>query len=204
MRDEPPQFHRTISFGAVATSCRKVSNTKGEIIFKLHVQVAATLEEALKAGLGAQDWDARAAQEVAAARARGAQLPALVDRKEHRAEFLRRKAERAEAAASSKPRDSELAAAAAAAKAEVPAQHLLGSQAWAPFSAVTYNKGSTRRVWCYPVVKVSRLHAVYVWLLLRELTIQASYQIAAAFLSHLHLLQQDCRSRSPERMSVRC
>ncbi len=84
----------------------------------------ATREEALKAGT-LQDWDARAAQEVAAAKARGAQLGALVDRKEHRAEFLRRKAERkqAEAAASSVPHSSGLVEAAAVAQAEVPAQH---------------------------------------------------------------------------------
>ncbi len=92
------------------------------------VQVAAILKEASKSGLGSQDWDARAAQEVAAARARGAQLPALVDRKQHRADFLRMKTERAEAAASSKPHDSGLAEAAAKAKAEVPAQHLLHSR----------------------------------------------------------------------------
>ncbi len=83
-------------------------------------------EDTLKAGLESQDWDARAAQEVAAARARGAQLPALVDRKQHRAEFLRRKAERAEAAASSKSHDSGLVEAAKKAKAEVPAQRIFG------------------------------------------------------------------------------
>ncbi len=82
-------------------------------------QVASTRDVILEAGLGSQDWDARAAQEVATARARGAQLPALVDRKEHRAEFLRRKAERAQDAASSKPRDTGLVEAAAAAQAEV-------------------------------------------------------------------------------------
>ncbi len=76
--------------------------------------------------MGSQDWDARAAQEVAAARARGAQLPALVDRKQHRAEFLRMKVKRAEAAASSKPRDSGLVEAAAVAQAEVPTQHPWG------------------------------------------------------------------------------
>ncbi len=96
------------------------------------MQVAAIRQEALKAGLGSQDWDARAAQEVAAARARGAQLPALVDRKQHRAEFLRMKTERAEAAASSKPHDSGLVEAAAAAKAEVPAQHLPASSGMGP------------------------------------------------------------------------
>ncbi len=86
----------------------------------------------MKAGLGSQDWDARAAQEVAAARARGAQLGALVDRKQHRAEFLRMKAARAEAAASSKPNDSGLVEAAAAAKAEVPARHLPAFSGMAP------------------------------------------------------------------------
>ncbi len=94
--------------------------------------VAATREETFKAWLGSQDWDARAAQEVAAARARGAQLPALVDRKQHRAEFLRMKAERAEAAASSNSHDSGLKEAAAAAKAEVPAQHLSAFSDMAP------------------------------------------------------------------------
>ncbi len=134
------------------------------------VQVAAT-GELLKAWLGSQDWDARAAQEVAAARARGAQLPALVDRKQHRAEFLRMKAERAEAAASSKPRDSGLVEAAAAAKAEVPAQHLPASSGIAPFlSCDLYQEGNTRRGWPHLVVNLSPPYAVHVWLLLLKLT----------------------------------
>ncbi len=103
------------------------------------VQGAATREEPPKE---LQDWDARAAQEVAAARARGAQLPALVDRKEHRAEFLRRKAERAEAEASSKPHDSGLNETAAAAKAEVPAQHLPAFSGVAPVLSSDFYGGS--------------------------------------------------------------
>ena len=87
------------------------------------VQVAATQEEDSKESL---DWDARAAEVVAAARARGADLGALVDRKEQRAGYLRRKAEQkeAEAAASSAPRAQGLVEAAALAQAEVPAQLL--------------------------------------------------------------------------------
>ena len=80
-------------------------------------QVAATPKEA-------QDWEAQAAQEVAAALARGADLGALVDRKERHAEFLLSKAKRLEAEASSEPHAPGLVEAAAAAQAEVPAQHL--------------------------------------------------------------------------------
>ncbi len=155
------------------------------------MQVAATREETLKAGLGSQDWDARAAQEVAAARARGAQLPALVDRKQHRAEFLRMKAERAEAAASSNSHDSGLVEAAKKAKAEVPAQHL--SAFMAPvLSCDLYQEGNTRQGWCYPVVKMSGLHAVHVWLLLLELTTQANYEITARLWHQDRLVHVSC------------
>ncbi len=76
------------------------------------MHVAVTLKAALEES---QDWNARAAQEVAAARARGADLEALVHRKERRAEFLRMKAERSQAA-----------------KAEVPTQHLPAFSGMAP------------------------------------------------------------------------
>ena len=85
------------------------------------MQVASTRKEAPKES---QDWDARAAQEVAAALARGANVGALVDKKQQRADFLRSKAERKQAEASSKPNDQGLAEAVAAAQAEVPSQHL--------------------------------------------------------------------------------
>ncbi len=85
------------------------------------MQVAAALREASKES---QDWDAPAAQEVAAVRARGAQLPALVDRKQHRAEFPHRKAEQKQAEASREPHAPDLVEAAALAQAEVPTQHL--------------------------------------------------------------------------------
>ncbi len=168
-------WHGTILLGAICTaakSCRTscIGETK---LLHLHfqaaglVQVAATRQESLKTGLGSQDWAARAAQEVAAARARGAQLPALVDRKQHRAQFLRMKAERAEAAASSKSHDSGLKEAAAAAKAEVPAQHLSAFSGMASvLSCDLYQEGNTRRGWCYLVAKMSWPHAVHVWLLL--------------------------------------
>ncbi len=138
--------------------------------------VAATREDTLKAGLGSQDWDARAAKEVAAARARGAQLPALVDRKQHRAEFLRMKAERAETSASSKPHDSELVEVAAAAKAEVPAQHLPALPSIAPVFSCTYSKkGNTRRVCCQDVTAArdSRLAA--------PAGVRGNYQITVPF-----------------------
>ncbi len=161
------------------------------------MQVAATREEALKAGLGSQDWDARAAQEVAAARARGAQLPALVDRKQHRAQFLRMKAERAEAAASSKSHDSGLKEAAAAAKAEVPAQHLSAFSDMAPVLRCDLALTKTIRVEVSVTrSKMIRLHAIHVWLLLLELTTQANFQITVAFSSHCPQLQQDSGSKS--------
>ena len=61
---------------------------------------------------------------MAAARARGANLGALVDRKERRAEFLLSKAKRLETEASSERHDPGLVDAAVVAQAEVPAQHL--------------------------------------------------------------------------------
>ena len=70
------------------------------------MQVAATLTKSSKES---QDWDARAAQEVAAALARGANVGALVEKKQQRADFLRSKAERTQSQA---------------AQAEVPSQHL--------------------------------------------------------------------------------
>jgi hypothetical protein len=85
------------------------------------VQVAATLREASKES---QDWDARAAQEVAAARAQGADQGALVDGNERHAEFPHRKAEQKQAEASREPHSPDLVEAAALAQAEVPAQHL--------------------------------------------------------------------------------
>ncbi len=85
------------------------------------MQVAATLRATLKES---QDRDARAAQEVAAARARGAQLPALVDRKQHRAESPHEKAEQKQAEASRGPHAPGLVEAAAEVQAEVHAQHL--------------------------------------------------------------------------------
>ena len=89
------------------------------------VQVSATPKEA-------QDWEAQAAQEVAAALARGANLGALVDRKERRAEYLLSKAKRLEAEASSEPHAPGLVEAAAVAQAEVPAQHLPAFSGVAP------------------------------------------------------------------------
>ena len=85
------------------------------------MQVAATPKAASRES---QDWEARAAQEVAAARARGANVGALVDRKERRAEYLLSKAKRLEAEASSEPHAPGLVEAASVAQAEVPAQHL--------------------------------------------------------------------------------
>ena len=79
-----------------------------------------------------QDCDARAAQEVAAALARGANVGALVDKKQQRADFLRSKAERKQAEASSKPNDQGLAEAVAAVQAEVPSQHLCAISGMAP------------------------------------------------------------------------
>ena len=87
------------------------------------VQVADIQEETSKESQG---WEAWAAKEVAAARARGVDLEALVDRKQQYAEDLRRKAEQkqAEAAASSKPLSLGLDEAADVAEAKVPSQHL--------------------------------------------------------------------------------
>ena len=104
-------------------------NRRGETIFKLPASCKFWPPWMKRRRLDwarSQDWDARAAQDVAAARARGANLGALVDKKEHRASFLRRKAEQkqAEATASSVPHSSGLVEAAAVAQAEVPAQHL--------------------------------------------------------------------------------
>ena len=93
------------------------------------MQVAPTRKEAPKES---QDWDARAAQEVAAALARGANVGALVDKKQQRADFLRSKAERKQAEASSKPNDQGLAEAVAAAQAEVPSQLLCAISGMAP------------------------------------------------------------------------
>ena len=93
------------------------------------MQVASTRKEAPKES---QDWDARAAQEVAAALARGANVGALVDKKQQRADFLRSKAERKQAEASSKPNDQGLAEAVKAARAEVPSQHLCAISGMAP------------------------------------------------------------------------
>ena len=95
------------------------------------VQVAATPKEA-------QDWEAQAAQEVAAALARGANVGALVDRKERRAEFLLSKAKRLEAEASSEPHAPGLVEAAAVAQAEVPAQHLPAFSGVAPVLSHDY------------------------------------------------------------------
>ena len=121
------------------------------------VQVAATLKDALKE---LQDWDARAAQEVAATRARGANLGALVDKKQLRADFLRSKAERIQAEASSKPNDSGLAEAVAAAQAEVPSQLLCAFLGQAHFLSRDFY--SERERTSSSVVKVFRLHAVHV------------------------------------------
>ncbi len=103
------------------------------------MQVAATLREASKE---LQVWDARAAQEVAAARARGADLGALVDQKEQRAGDLRRKAvqKRAEAAASSVPLSSGLDEAAEVAEAEVPAQYLPAFSGVAPVFSSNFHR----------------------------------------------------------------
>ena len=122
------------------------------------MQVAATQKEA---SMESQDWDDRAAQEVAAALARGANVGALVEKKQQRADFLRSKAERKQAEASSKPNDQGLAEAVAAAQAEVPFQPT--SVFW---GVVSTERGNARWVWCFPVAKILRLHAVHVWLLL--------------------------------------
>ena len=92
-------------------------------------QVSAIPKEASKES---QDWEAQAAQEVAAALARGANVGALVDRKERRAEYLLSKAKRLEAEASSEPHAPGLVEAAAVAQAEVPAQHLPAFSGVAP------------------------------------------------------------------------
>ena len=157
------------------------------------MQVAATRKEASKES---QDWDARAAQEVAAALARGANVGALVDKKQQRSDFLRSKAERKQAEASSKPNDQRLAEAVAAAQAEVPFQptavflgvvHVL--------SRGFFRERDARRVWCFPVVKLSRLHAVHVLLLLLELTTQQSSRSLQLF-CHIHpQMQEDSGSK---------
>ena len=116
----------------------------------------ATLKNASKAS---QDWDARAAQEVAAALARGANVGALVEKKQQRADFLRSKAERTKDQA---------------AQAEVPSQHTSAFSGVAPVPSPT-ERGNAHWVWCFPVVKILRLHLFHVWLLLLlELTTQGS------------------------------
>ena len=95
------------------------------------MQVATTPKKAAKES---QDWDAWAAQEVAAALARGANVGALVEKKQQRTDFLRSKAERKQAEASSKPNDQGLAEAVKAAQAEVPSQHLSAFWGVAPVS----------------------------------------------------------------------
>ena len=85
------------------------------------MHVAATLRESLEES---QDWDARDAQEVAAAQAQGADQGALVDRNERHAKFPHRKTEQKQVEASGEPHAPDLVEAAALAQAEVPAQHL--------------------------------------------------------------------------------
>ncbi len=85
------------------------------------VQIAATLRESSKES---QDWDARAAQEVEAAQARGEDQGALVDRNERHADIPHRKAEQEKPEASREPHAPGLVEAAELAQAEVPAQHL--------------------------------------------------------------------------------
>ena len=138
------------------------------------MQVAATLREASKYS---QDWDARDAQEVAAARAQGANQGALVDRNERHAEFPHRKAEQKQVEAFGEPHAPDLVEAAALAQAEVPDHHLpavLGVPA--AVTLMPARKGNTRRVRCCRVVKVSRLHAVHVRLLLLVFTTQGNYR----------------------------
>ena len=99
-----------------------------------------------------QDWDARAAQEVAAARARGADLGALLDRKQHRAVFLRSKAERKQAEASSEPHAPGLVEAADVAQAEVPSQHLCAFLGVAPvLSLGFYREGECALSMVFPL-----------------------------------------------------
>ncbi len=137
------------------------------------MQVAAALKDALKES---QDWDARAAQEVEAAQARGADLVALVDRKESRAGYLRSKAERSQAEASSEPHAPGLAEAAAVAQAEVTAQHLPAFSGAAPVLSRDSYREWEHHFGCRPVVKMSGLHAVPVWLLLSEFTTPGHYR----------------------------
>ena len=97
------------------------------------MQVAASLKDASEES---QDWDAQAAQEVAAALARGANVGALVEKKQQRADFLRSKAERTKDQA---------------AQAEVPSQHTSAFSGVAPvLSRGCYQESDARRVWCFP------------------------------------------------------
>ena len=138
------------------------------------MQVAATRKEAPKES---QDWDARAAQEVAAALARGANLGALADRKQQRADFLRSKAERTQAQASSKPNDQGLAEAVKAAQAEVPSQ-LLCAISCGPLvlSRGFYFEYNARRVHSLLGREDSPTARGHVWPLLLELTTQGSHR----------------------------
>ena len=149
-------------------------------------QVSAIPKEASKES---QDWEAQAAQEVAAALARGANLGALVDRKERRAEYLLSKAKRLEAEASSKPHAPGLVEAAAVAQAEVPAKKAstsLHSRAWFPFSAVIFyrERKPTSSTVLLGREQVTAARSA-VWLLLKELTTRGQLSITAAFLSRL-------------------
>ncbi len=139
------------------TTLYRKGKTKLKLLFVCRLR-AAILKEVSKES---QDWDARAAQEVAAARAQGEDPGALVDPKERRAGLVE---------------------AAAVAQAEVPTQNLPAFSGVA--AVITTKKGKARRVRYSRVVKVPRLHTVTSGCCCWSSRLRAT-MITVAFLSQL-------------------